>query len=96
MDTGGNAPGTRPATNIVFLSGQAQPLKQCPGDRRFWVAAPASSPPQPDQPQPQVVGMWDQEFERPWLYAGLYLAAMLVGLLGHHVAGWVAALWGGA
>lgn len=47
--------------------------------------APAAS-------QPQPIGMWDQERESPGLYALLYGAAMLTGLLGHHVIGWIALL----
>ena len=51
--------------------------------------------PAPAQPV-QRIGMWDQERDSPWLYAGLYAAAMLAGLLGHHLAGWAALLLGGA
>ena len=50
-----------------------------------------------DAPAPRQferIGMWDQERERPGLYALLYAAAMLTGLLGHHVLGWLANLWG--
>ena len=42
MESGSSAPGTRPV-NIVYLSGDAQPLQWGPDDRRFMVAAPAST-----------------------------------------------------
>jgi len=51
---------------------------------------PGTAPAQPIQP----IGMWDQERESPGLYALLYAIAMLVGLLGHHVYGWLLLLWG--
>jgi len=55
--------------------------------------AAADAPP----PQPiERIGMWDQERDSPGLYALLYAAAMLAGLLGHHVIGWIARLWGAA
>lgn len=50
-----------------------------------------------DAPAPRQferIGMWDQERESPGLYALLYAAAMLTGLLGHHVYGWLRVLWG--
>ena len=56
-------------------------------------------PPQdlpPASPPVQIIGMWDQEREHPWFYAALYAAAMLFGLLGHHVIGWLVQLFGGA
>lgn len=49
-----------------------------------------------DAPPPRQferIGMWDQERASPGLYALLYAAAMLTGLLGHHVVGWIAMLW---
>lgn len=48
----------------------------------------------PPPRQFERIGMRDQERGRPGLYALLYAAAMLAGLLGHHVAGWVVTLWG--
>ena len=56
----------------------------------------APEPGQPQPPQFQRIGMWDQECESPWLYAGLYAVAMLCGLLGHHAYGYALQLWGGA
>lgn len=50
----------------------------------------------PASPPVQVIGMWDMERERPWFYASLYGVAMLSGLLGHHVIGWIVRLIGGA
>ena len=50
----------------------------------------------PAAPTQRPIGMWDQERDSPWLHAGLYALAVLVGLLGHHVAGWCALLWGAA
>ena len=52
-----------------------------------------SAPAQPAQPN-KPIGMWDQERESPGLYALLYAIAMLVGLLGHHVIGWLHLLLG--
>jgi hypothetical protein len=44
--------------------------------------------PQPEQQAPaqQPIGMFDQERERPWLYAGLYGAAIVLSLLASHFA----------
>lgn len=57
MDTGGNAPGTRPV-NIVYLSGEAQPLKCEPNDRRFMVV--------PDLPVPAPASWpWPREATAP-------------------------------
>ena len=32
-------------------------------------------------PKQQPIGMWDQERECPWLYAGLYVATIAVSML---------------
>jgi hypothetical protein len=48
----------------------------------------------PPPRQFERIGMWDQERESPGLYALLYAAAMLAGLLGHHVIGWLVQLFG--
>lgn len=72
MDTGGNAPGTRPV-NFVFLSGEAQPLTLGSGDRRYWLvpvdkATALDAPSQPD---------WDAVAQRmdAWLARKLPVTA---------------------
>lgn len=58
--------------------------------------------PQPDLPDlpdkdaagPQLEQMWGLERSAPWAMALLYALALLLGLLGHHLAGWAALLWG--
>lgn len=57
MDTGGNAPGTRPV-NFVYLSGEAQPLRPAASDQRFTVA--------PDLPVPAPANWpWPREATAP-------------------------------
>lgn len=51
---------------------------------------------EPARPPVQVEGMWDLERQHPGRMAVLYALAMLAGLLGHHVVGWLALLMGGA
>lgn len=44
--------------------------------------SPVSAPKDADEP----IGMWDAEFEHPWLHAAMYGAAIVLSLLLSHCA----------
>lgn len=73
----------------------AHPAMGC--DDAYTEALCSAFAPQPDLPDDAAAGpplepMWGLERSAPWTMALLYALALLLGLLGHHLAGWVALL----